>query len=155
MFDYGLPIRGAVHIGQFIFRDQMIAGKAVVDAHNISESIDFSGVCLSTDLEILIVKSMAQMKETNFSGEDYNSKFWNGHFPHYLCPLKNGQEKRYRIGLWTNKTHYERDSIQLVRECFWKWGKEIPMVVDAKVKNTAKTIDYFRLSGVEFIVSLD
>jgi hypothetical protein len=130
MFNAGLPVRGVITHGSFIFAETCIAGHAVVDAHQLCQSLDLAGTAFSPELSALIDKYYEV------------DKIWNSICPYYLLPLKNGSELKTRSVSWIN---LKGDSITEVRESFWKWNKDIPGSVDRKVHNTAKMIDFFRM----------
>lgn len=145
MFDLGLPVRGVVEIGAFVNKKNMIAGKAVVDAHLLSQSLDFSGAVISENALEIVRKICAGPPAALLEGSEV-MELVEQMFPKYLCPLKSGREKEYRIAQWLS---YERpsdfDSTTVVREAFWKLKKSIPASVDSKVFNTAKMLDFLKM----------
>ncbi len=49
MFEIGLPLRGAIHIGDVTLSKRCFAGKVVVDAHRLSEKCQLAGTIVSDE----------------------------------------------------------------------------------------------------------
>jgi hypothetical protein len=130
MFQDGLPVRGAITFGSFVFDETCIAGEAVVDAHTLCQTLDVAGVAFSSKFSQLVDKSP-------------NKGFWDRQFPYYLFPLRDQTEFKTRSVPWSNDESV--DNTQKVREAFWKWNKDIPLSADSKVRNTAKMLDFHRM----------
>jgi hypothetical protein len=134
MFKNGLPVRGAITLGSFIFDDTCIAGRAVVDAYNLCQTLNVSGTALSPDLSKLIDEKCANDKEL----------IWDRNYPYYLFPLTDSKELKTRAvfcALPEKGSNIDSE----VREAFWKWSKDIPLSVDVKVSNTAKMLDFYQM----------
>jgi len=136
MFTNGLPLRGVITMGSFIFEDTCIAGRAVVDAHSLSQTLDVAGVAFSPILSKYMDEHPLEISK--------GKSLWNLLHPYYLFPLKNQSELKVRVVTW-NDLNKEADSTKQVREAFWKWEKDIPISADNKVHNTAKMLDFFKL----------
>jgi len=54
MFEIGLPLRGAVHVGNVTLSKRCFAGKAVMDAHRLSTQCQFAGAVVSDEAHSLI-----------------------------------------------------------------------------------------------------
>lgn len=134
MFEDGLPVRGAIAFGSFIFDETCIAGRAVVEAHDLCQKLDVAATAFSPKVSEFIDKTY----DTNLSD------VWDKHHPYYLFPLKDQSELKTRAVLWNLKGE-KGDLTSKVRESFWKWNKDIPLDVDTKVYNTAKVFDFFRM----------
>lgn len=135
MFENGLPVRGAIALGSFIFNETCIAGQAVVDAHDLCQMLDVAGAAFSPDLSRLVEKNWPISRHQ-----------WDKNFPYFLLPLKEGREIRTHLAVnpFLNDT---RDSTVIVREAFWKWDKDIPSSADKKVHNTAKMLDFLKMQA--------
>jgi hypothetical protein len=134
MFKNGLPVKGAITFGSFIFDETCIAGRAIVEAHTLCQSLDVAGVALSPKLSEFMDKIFTNDKED----------FWDIINPYYLFPLKDGSELKTRAVCW-GFAEEKGDFTSKVREAFWQWNKDIPLSVDSKVNNTAKMLDFFRM----------
>jgi hypothetical protein len=51
MFNRGLPLRGAIVEGEFLVKDFCFAGKAIVEAYKLCESLNYSGIVCSHELQ--------------------------------------------------------------------------------------------------------
>ena len=51
MFDQGLPIRGAITFGKYFCHENCLAGRAVVEAHELEQRINLSGAVLHESAE--------------------------------------------------------------------------------------------------------
>ena len=131
MFKKGLPIRGVIHEGDFITKETCLAGKGIVEAYKLCESLDFSGVIFS---EKLVTKR--NLKHDN-----------NGIYLFtYLTPRSDGSESKLLNGNWINflgENHVSqcrKDVEKFVLESFWAHQKDCSINVDSKVRNTVKII---------------
>jgi hypothetical protein len=62
MFEIGLPIRGAVHIGDIIISQRCFAGKAIVDAHNFGKKFQAAATFISEQANALIFSAFPEKK---------------------------------------------------------------------------------------------
>ena len=132
LFVEGLPIRGSICFGDFFVDEQCIAGKPIIDAYRLSESLDFSGV-------VICEKTYEKIKKP-FTGNTLN--IVSNHFIEYLVPTKSGDVKMYLMN-WFGKTKVPTDIGQYVYESFRNHNKEIPDSVINKMKNTELTLREF------------
>jgi hypothetical protein len=51
MFEAGLPLRGAIAFGDFVFVDHVFAGKPIVDAHTLGQSLDLAACAIHETAE--------------------------------------------------------------------------------------------------------
>ena len=54
MFEIGLPVRGAVNIGDVIISKRCFAGKAIIDAHRLAEGVQIAGTVISEQANAFI-----------------------------------------------------------------------------------------------------
>jgi hypothetical protein len=57
MFEIGLPVRGAVHIGDAIISKRSFAGKAIVEAHRLGKRVQVAGTVISEQANAFIFNS--------------------------------------------------------------------------------------------------
>jgi hypothetical protein len=133
MFSNGLPVRGVITFGSFIFDEACVAGRAVVDAYTLCQMLDLAGTAFAPKLNEYIDKTFS-----------IHRNFWDELFPYYLFPLKDQSELRARAISWIGVKGEDNFTTE-VREAFWKWNKDIPRSVDSKVHNTAKMLDFFKI----------
>jgi hypothetical protein len=62
MFEIGLPVRGAVHIGDVIISKRCFAGKAIVDAHRLGQRIQVAGTVISEQANAFIFNPFSDRK---------------------------------------------------------------------------------------------
>lgn len=136
MFIYGLPVRGVIDEGDFIIQKNCFAGKVIVEAHQLCESLNFSGLVYSKSLGDSILKSEEGKKFNN----DYSTTFT------YLTPMKDGSEEKLLIPNWViylgrnGVSKYLKDIEDFVLKSFWAHNKNCSNSVDIKIKNTVKVI---------------
>jgi hypothetical protein len=132
MFDKGLPMRGVIEEGEFLIKDTCFAGKAIVNAYKLCDSLDFAGLVYSSSLGDSLPRIL------NFQ------KTHPSMIP-YLSP-KNGlkEEKLIQIN-WIlasldelKKKEILSDIETYVLRAFWAHNKDCPLSVDVKVQNTVK-----------------
>jgi hypothetical protein len=59
MFEIGLPVRGAVHIGDVIISKRCFAGKAIVDAHRLGEKVQGAATVVSDQASAFIFETFS------------------------------------------------------------------------------------------------
>lgn len=135
MFRNGLPLRGVIHEGDFIFKEMCFAGKGIVEAYRLCESLDMSGLVyseqLGSDIEIHRSAEKNYDKETHFL---------------YLTPIKGGKEIKLLNVNWldfarnSERVLCEKDVENFVLKSFWAHQKDCSNSVDVKVRNTVKVL---------------
>ena len=122
MFKKGLPLRGVLHEGEFFSKEMCLAGRGIVEAYHLCESLNFSGVVVSSKLEEEINK-YPNMQASNDSLYRFR----------YLTPLKGGNEEKLLNLLWLDylrpAEEYERckqDVEDYVLKSFWCSSKRLP-----------------------------
>ncbi|ALQ52069.1 hypothetical protein [Nitrosomonas ureae] len=132
MFVNGLPIRGALHEGDYLIEENCFAGKGIIDAFNLCESLDFTGVaCTQTFYKnALENEGMEKIKKLTFE---------------YLTPKKEGEEKHLNLN-WLKFLSEDQfnecknDVEQFVLKSFWDHNKDCSNSVDLKIQNSVKAI---------------
>lgn len=131
MFKKGLPIRGVIHEGDFLVKETCLAGKGIVEAYQLCESLDFSGVVYTPSL-----RDGMELKSNN-----------DGRFTFtYLAPQKGGGEVKLLHANWLlflgneGLAQCSEDVEKYVLESFWAHQKDCSNKVDSKVRNTVKVI---------------
>lgn len=136
MFKNGLPVRGVIHEGDFITKDMCFAGKGIVEAYQLCEALNFSGLVYSPSLSNKILNT-EEGKEFN---NDYLTTFT------YLTPKKDGSEIKLLNSNWVyllggnEFLECQKDIEGFVLKTFWAHNKDCSNSVDIKVKNTVKVI---------------
>lgn len=135
MFKNGLPMRGVIHEGDFIFEEMCFAGKAIVEAYQLCESLNMSGLVFSE-----------QLGENMDEQKNKGSRFDHETYFTYLTPVKNGGEKKLLNINWLEylddgETSLCKNDIEnYVLKSFWGHKKDCSISVDIKVRNTVKVM---------------
>ncbi len=126
LFKFGLPIRGAIAVGEYIVIGTCFAGRPIVEAFRQTSDIDAAMILVAEsaqkDLESYVKPSTELVIQ-------------------YLAPLKKGIPRRFwainfasfPIGLGELLHGDERRE---VAECFWKHNKDIEPAALTKLANT-------------------
>jgi len=131
MFKNGLPMRGVIHEGDFISKEMCFAGKGIVEAYQLCESLNMSGLVFSEQLSKDIDKDNSDSEESHFT---------------YLTPMKNGGEIKLLNINWLeylddNEISLCKNDIEnYVLKSFWGHQKDCSNAVDIKVRNTVKVM---------------
>jgi hypothetical protein len=131
MFDQGLPIRGAISFGRFFCQKNCLAGRAVVEAHELEQRINLSGAVLH---ESAAEEFRGLTPESFKSGDGI---YVYATLLNYLVPEKEVSKKRLVLNQWALSDDHDNDDIaQLSAEAFWKHGKDIDDGAAQKLRNT-------------------
>lgn len=150
MFDEGLPMRGAVIEGDFVVKDTCFAGTGIVEAYRLCSRLDFSGIVMSEEIS----SKFDNNRKT--ASALLNEAIYQRLCVPILSPLKSAIpseniERRLTHINWVLFTagalrkHLETDVIQCVMSRFWAHGKDCPVAVDGKIRNTCKMIRRLRM----------
>lgn len=136
MFKNGLPMRGVIHEGDFIVKDMCFAGKGIVEAYQLCQSLNMSGLVFSKQLGE-VIDNTDLSSNGNFSSNET-------HFT-YLTPTKEGEIKLLNINwleyLDDGETSLCRHDVEnYVLRSFWGNRKDCSNAVDIKVRNTVKVM---------------
>ena len=135
MFLDGLPVRGALHWGSYVFEQTCIAGTGIVECYDMCSGIELSTACVSDSCmeHLTEAASVAAMWKA----------LLHAFVTPYLIPMKTGETKGHVLDWWLIAEPRLDESIrvdidQAVWSAFWKHGKDISTTVDSKVLNTIK-----------------
>lgn len=148
MLKKGLPVRGAMVEGEFIFEASCLAGEAIVDAYDLCEMLDFAGLVCEADFGKVVMGD--EQKENG------------GIFLKYLSPLKNGREDRHVHFNWltimdiVSPDEYAKvvaDTAMYISRAFWDHNKDCAQAVDSKLDNTIKLTRRLMMQSEKFRLS--
>jgi hypothetical protein len=88
MFDLGLLTSGAVNYGKIIIEKNCFAGRAIIEAYQLSESLLVSACVFSNRAEDAIITLYAKDKET----DPVNDLIFK-----YIVPTKNGEKSFFVV----------------------------------------------------------
>ena len=151
MFDAGLPMRGAIHEGEFIVKESCFAGRGIVESYRLCSQLDFSGLIVSPEL----LGRLTADQDT--ARPFFHKEFFRRFVVPILSPLKIGKSERLEEQRLTHlnwlmftaghlRAQLESDVIQCVMSRFWAHDKDCPTSVDGKIRNTCKMIRRLRMS---------
>lgn len=112
------------------------AGKGIVEAYQLCEALNFSGLVYSPSLGNKIFDTE--------EGKEFNNDHWTTFT--YLTPMKDGSEIKLLNSNWVyllgrdKFLECQKDIEGFVLKTFWAHNKDCSNSVDIKIKNTAKVI---------------
>lgn len=138
LFDFGLPIRGAVAVGDYVFQQSCFAGRPIIEAYKTAQDLDLAAVVLTDG---------AYSELSAFLCDKTFRDVIEPILKDYAIPLKNSQSKRFKTVDFTwfgnpNLKNFREDATKLVAECFRRHNKHIPAKAHTKLENTEKLIRF-------------
>lgn len=143
MFEFGLPLRGVIHTGDFLVEEACFAGEAIVDAYHLSQDFDLATVAYSHDAFSALV---------THANAPHDPLIWNwipAQLFEYLVPRKTGRPERLCVInpltlILEDSGRFRSEAIrQLVLESFLGHNKDVPETARSKLDHTE---DYLRAS---------
>jgi len=140
MFLNGLPVRGALHYGSYVFEKTCIAGTGIVDSYDMCSGLDLATAIVSDEC-------MNEFRAAVKAGKIWEAVLSLLVTP-YLIPTKIGEVKGHVLDWWGIVAQAaEKDASpstidQIVWSAFWKHGKDISETAESKVSNTLKLVRY-------------
>ena len=141
MFEFGLPIRGAISFGDYILKDSSFAGRPIIDAYRMGSQIEAAAIALTDEA--------AKEMESATADEGIPACF---PVVEYLVPLKGCSPRRLHtlnFMLVGGTQSLKGDARQLVCECFWKHRKDIPPGAYDKLANTEMLLRFLQALWVK------
>jgi len=116
MFDFGLPLRGAIKTGKYLISQSCFAGRVIVEAYRTETSLNLAACSID---ETLVEMMKKKVKDPNWIESLVVG---------YMTPLANGQHKKMYLlnyllpdGVSPKKPNAV-DIPQLVLNSFWAHG---------------------------------
>ena len=138
MFDRGLPIRGSVHLGDFLLGNRSIAGRVLVQA--LDQVRELEAACTAISCEVWV------MLQERFQGDDTLSSIFMGMLPRYPIRCKSGVRTIAALN-WFNvrigDTPNPQDMQKYVMDCFLDHGKQLDASAFAKARDTVELFNKF------------
>jgi hypothetical protein len=136
MFEFGLPLRGVVHAGEFLVEGTCFAGRAIVEAYHLAQDLELSACVYSHAAFDALV---------HLANNPHDELLWS-YIPtqlfEYQIPRRSQKSERMfasnplTIVLQGQQQYFSGDIRQLVHEAFWKHNKDIPEPAQMKLRNT-------------------
>lgn len=144
LFDFGLPVRGAITYGKFMVDRACFAGRPIVEAHQVSSKIDLAA-CVFSD-------ASKQELERVDSEVDFNGQLSQRVAIPYLVPFKDGTARKFLtinpFGA-SDRCGIPSDISQAVATCFWKHDKDLSPCAYPKMKNTELFLRFLKMKSDE------
>ncbi|HVA66888.1 MAG TPA: hypothetical protein VNK24_08180 [Elusimicrobiota bacterium] len=133
MFNDGLPLRGALHHGQYNFLENSMAGTGVVQSINAGKDLDLSACVLTEEL----AKRAGELIEAT-QPDEADRNFWDQILCDYSVPISGDKWAKRKCLMWFDLNHIENlrgdgimqalsrlDYRQYVLLSFWAHNKGI------------------------------
>lgn len=98
-FEAGLPLRGAISVGEFFIEDKCFAGKPIINAYRTAQDLEFSGCILEEDANTFI---SALRKDLVREGGSNMLTMLDQTTILYMVPVKTGNPQRHRAINWVS-----------------------------------------------------
>jgi hypothetical protein len=139
MFDNGLPLRGALHLGHFKLSNYSMAGKGVVEAYKLGKLLNLSTCVVSPEV----------MARGKFLAKNERSleAYIKERLVSYKTPLSDGRrEDRDNLVAQCIDFVDSRDLRDYAHKQFWAHGKDLATEREiAKVEETARFFSFCRI----------
>ena len=140
LFLAGLPVRGAIDLGEYVLDEKTSAGQPIINEHDLADDLAFVG-CVLTPAAHDYLFRLAQNK---FGGTstfaDYIDRFCTA----YLVPRKTSKPARLTTVDYLLRPRHEEDIRQLVLRAFWSYGRDISEREQSKVINTEQYLRFLQ-----------
>lgn len=135
MFEYGLPLRGAIHYGEYKFSGHSMAGRGVVDAYECANRQNLS-ICALTESMLTRKNEIENMREKI-------DLVFKNQTCMYSTPLTNGDRVLQRALRFRGEICKAADFRDYTYSKFWAHGKDLGSDnAVAKVEETERFIRY-------------
>lgn len=142
MFEFGLPIRGAIGFGNFMTHGNCFVGTPIVEAYECSHDIELAACVLCESARVEIYEKLSSSRDSDNNIEQLIKAL----MVFYLIPKKeNKSEKLFTLNI--NPFRNRNDIRQIVLESFWKHKKDISPSAYQKAENTEKFFRFLISSG--------
>lgn len=147
MFDEGLPLRGAIAFGEFVFVENVFAGKPIIDAHTLGQSLDLAATTIHATAEEEFNKLIGLDTRTDeFLQEGRDGKIsW---LVRFATPVKGaGTPQLLCLNLaWPDFSESldRRDLREYVHEQFLAHNKQIGRNAISKLENTERFLHFLK-----------
>ena len=144
MFEEGLPIRGAIAFGDFIVVENVFAGKPIVQAYTLGESLDLAACAIHPTAESEFETLLTIAPDESMLNADGMP------LVRYPVPTKTGKTDLELLCLnlaWPTLTGYKplkdrTDPRRYVQEQFSAYHKQVGQNEISKVENTEKFLRF-------------
>jgi hypothetical protein len=145
MFDFGLPVRGAITKGSFLIKKNCFAGQAIFKAESLATNLNCAGIAIApsvtewcnSDPALRLKSPIAFDYELPFKTSEPKAQTMLN-VAWFLADPKDPNEQETRAK-WAG------DLRQLLHESFWAHGKSIGPGVPEKIEHTERMLRFLKL----------
>jgi hypothetical protein len=141
MFEFGLPLRGAITKGPYLVQESCFAGRPIVEAHKLASEIDCAGVVIDAPVIEWYHAERADGHTANVLHFDYS-------FPSKAKRFVENAALNVTFWPQENQADQEKwagDIRQLVHESFWAHNKGAGPGVPEKIENTERLLRFLKM----------
>jgi len=136
MVENGLPLKGAIGYGEYFRKRNCLAGKPIVDAIRLADSLEIAGCAF-------IPNAWSEVEEALTKGNGQIAEFIRSISFRYEAPLKSGKSESLMMVAFTLPDGCEGNVREKVRKAFTAHKKEIAEEVKTKFENTVRMMEFF------------
>lgn len=141
MFEFGLPLRGAITKGPYLVHKTCFAGKPIVEAHELANDINCAGVVIAASaIEWCKAETPKHPGIPSILHYDYS-------FPSKAKGFVENTALNVMFAPEANQEKWAGDIRQLVHESFWAHGKSVGSGVPEKIENTERLLRFLKMRG--------
>ena len=141
MFEFGLPLRGAITKGPYLVHGTCFAGKPIVEAHELASDINCAGVAIAPSaIDWSKVETPPHPGITSILHYDYS-------FPSKTNVFAENAALNVTFAPEATQNYWAGDIRQLVHESFWAHGKSVGPGVPQKIENTERLLRFLKIRG--------
>ena len=138
MFEFGLPLRGAITKGPYLVQKSCFAGRPIVEAYKLASDINCAGVVIDAS-----VIEWSKAKTTNHLTP--NALHFNYSFPSKTRGFVENAALNVTFWPQDNQQRWAGDIRQLVHESFWAHSKSVGPGVPEKIENTERLLRFLKM----------
>ncbi len=138
MFQFGLPLRGAITKGPYLIHKTCFAGRPIVEAYKLASDLNCAGVVIAATVTEFLRTQAPLMPQLDDLYYDYSfpskTKGFVEHSVLNVAILRHGYEEK-----WAG------DIRQLVHESFWAHNKSVGAGVPELIENTERLLRFLKM----------
>ncbi len=141
MFDFGLPLRGAITRGKYLLSKSCFAGRAIIEAYKMGTNLELAACTINETSIKNWYEILTEYPDVNDLFEDLVVT--------YMTPLKDDTYKKivllnYLACESPNAKPITSDVEQMVLDSFWSHNKDMTLSAEIKAKNTMNFFRYLK-----------
>ncbi|MBW7957380.1 MAG: hypothetical protein H3C68_05750 [Deltaproteobacteria bacterium] len=138
MFEFGLPVRGAIGFGKYSSVEYCFAGRPIIETYKQARELDLSAC--------VFIESAEKEFDSLSPLSSIFADFFKEILPKYSVPLKNSQTKNlYTLLKARTNQNTSLEIKEQVKESFKKHKKSITLREESKITNTTDFFNFLNL----------